>query len=198
MGKITAGIILVTIAIPILAINAQTDDETKTPTIIGGKIWGGSDTLDLLKNGAPDSITSSMGDTIPAEKPEEVIDWSSDDVIELAGKEISSKTDVLKLKLSVPITLKFVKDAPVKLVAESGNPEIIAIGEGAGDDPEKGFTFPLSVKPGKADLYLYYRVVCCTKGLEAACFFKESTLKIPLTVGDFTETDLIIRHEIEN
>lgn len=198
MGKITAWIFLFMITIAILAINGQADDEAKTPTILGGKIWGGSDTLDLRKSDTPDSNIFIAGDTSTAPKSEATIDWSSDDVIELAGKEISSKTGALRLKLSVPINLKFIKDAPVKLVAESSNPEIVAIGEGAGNDPEKGFIFPLTAKPGKADLYLYYRVVCCTKGMEAVCFFKESKLKIPVTVGDFEEKVLVIQHEIDN
>jgi hypothetical protein len=178
--------------------NAFSDDPIKTPTIIKGKIWGGSDTLDLGNQEIPDSIISSIGDTALIDAPGQEIDWSSEDVIQLPGKSISSKAVMLRLKLSLPRTLKFIDNAPVKLAAKSSDPEIIEIGEGAGNDPGKGFVFPLSVTPGKADLYLYYRVVCCTKGHDAACFFKEAKLRIPVAVGDYKDEILNIRHSIEN
>ena len=197
MRKIT-GISLLIVTFAIFAINAFSDETKKTPAILEGKIWGGSDTLDLGKQGVADSIIPSAGDTAIAEINEIEIDWSSKDVIELAGESISTKADLLRLKLSLPRTLKFIKDAPVKLAAKSSDSGIIDIGEGAGNDPEKGFTFPLSVNPGKAELYLYYRVVCCTIGPDVACFFKEAKLKIPVTVGDYKVEVLSIRREIEN
>lgn len=197
MRKI-AGTSLLIVTFTIFAINAFSDETKKTPAILEGKIWGGSDTLDLGKQGIADSIMPLAGDSAIGGKPEEEISWSSEDVIELDGKSISTKSDLLRLKLSLPRTLKFIKDAPVKLAAKSSDPGIIDIGEGAGNDPEKGFTFPLSVNPGKAELYLYYRVVCCTIGPDVACFFKEAKLKIPVTVGDYKDEILIIRGDIEN
>jgi hypothetical protein len=182
----------------VLALDAVSDDAGKAPTIIKGRIWSGSDTLDLIKQDIADSIISPTGDTAIAEMPQEEINWSSDDIIELDGKSISTKADLLRLKLSLPRTLKFIKDTPVKLAAESSDPRIIEIGEGAGDDPGKGFIFPISVNPGNADLYLYYRVVCCTKEPDVICFFKEAKLKIPVTIGDFEETVLVLHHRIEN
>ncbi|UCE66748.1 MAG: hypothetical protein JSU85_01675 [Candidatus Zixiibacteriota bacterium] len=196
MRKLT-GISLLTAMFAIFAINAFSDETKKTPVILEGKIWGGSDTLNLGKSNAADSIISLSGDTAITEMSEEEINWSSEDVIELDGKSISSKADLLRLRLSLPRTLKFIKDAPVKLAAKSSNTDIIEIGEGAGDDPEKGFAFPLSVNPGTADLYLYYRVVCCTIGTDAVCFFKEAKLKIPVTVGNYKDEVLIIHRDIE-
>ena len=191
------GISLVISTFAILAVNAFSDDPIKTPTIIEGTIWGGSDTLNPAKQDIPDSIIFPAGDTVQIEESGQGIDWTSEEVVELPGKNISSKADLLRLKLSLPRTLKFI-NAPVKLAAKSSNPDIIEIGEGAGNDPEKGFVFPLSVSPGKADLYLYYRIVCCTKGHDAACFFKEAKLRIPVTVGDYRDEILNIRHSIEN
>jgi hypothetical protein len=198
MRNLIIMISLTTTLLAILALDVYSDDEVKSPAIIGGKIWGGLDTLDVTKKYVPDSTFSPSDDTAKAEKPAEEIDWDSDDVIELPAENISLKTDMLKLKLSLPPTLKFIKDAPVKLLASSGNREIAEIGEGKGNDPGKGFAFSLSVNPGETDLYLYYRVVCCTKGSDMVCFFKEAKLKIPVTIGDFEESAFVIRHDIEN
>lgn len=166
-------------------------DESQTkPAILGGKIWSGSDTLDLGKKEVPDSLESQES------KEEE--DYFSGDITELPARTISTAADILRLKLSIPRNLKFLDKAPVILKAKSSNPDIVEIGEAAGQDPEKGFVFPITVNPGKADLFLYYRVVCCTTEGREACFFEEARLKIPVEVGDFEDKVISVRHDIDN
>jgi hypothetical protein len=190
MIKMKTILSLITMMMTIAASSAYTDDTEKKPAILGGKIWSGSDTLDLGKNDISDSLDSQRM------KGED--DFFSGNLIELSAKDVSIGTEILKLKLSIPRTLKFIDNAPVVLKAKSSDPNIIEIGEGTGTNPEKGFIFPVSVNPGTADLFLYYKVVCClTEGREA-CFFKEAGLKIPVTVGDFEDNIIKIRHEIDD
>lgn len=164
-------------------------DDAEKPAILKGKIWSGSDTLDLGKKNLPDSLESQ-------ELKEE--DFFAGDIAELPARTVSAKTEILQLKLSVPRDLKFLENAPVVLKAKSSDPEIIEIGEGKGKNPEKGFIFPIEAKPGKADIFLYYRVVCCTNGGREACFFKEAKLKVPVEIGDFEEKVIRVRHDIDD
>jgi hypothetical protein len=176
---------------------ALSTGNSKAQNIIQGKIWSGADTVKLGNNDIPDSLKSITGDTVKAEMPAEKLDWSSGNIIELPAKEISPKTRLLKLSLSTPPTLKFIPDAPIALASTSSDPEVVTLGESESKNPEKPLIFPLVATTGKADLFLYYKVVCCTTGPEGICFFKEARLKVPVTVGDFDKDVLEIRHEIE-
>jgi len=164
-------------------------DDAEKPAILKGIIWSGSDTLDLGEKKPPDSLESQ-------EAKEE--DLFAGEITELPARTVSVKTEILRLKLSVPRDLKFLENAPVVLKAKSSDPDIMEIGDGTGKNPEKGFIFPIKAKPGKADIFLYYRVVCCTTEDREACFFKEARLKIPVEVGDFEETVIKVRHDIED
>jgi len=164
-------------------------DDVENPAILKGKIWSGSDTLDLGKKTPPVSLES------PEAKEEDLF---AGDITELPVRTVSAKTEILQLKLSIPRDLKFLAEAPVVLKAKSSKQDVIKIGEGIGNDPQKGFIFPIKAKPGKADIFLYYRVVCCTKEGREACFFKEAKLKIPVEVGDFEETVIKVRHDIDD
>jgi hypothetical protein len=164
-------------------------DDVENPAILKGKIWSGSDTLDLGKKELPDPLESQ-------EAKEE--DFFAGDITQLPVRAVSAKTEILQLKLSIPRDLKFLAEAPVVLKAKSSKQDVIKIGEGIGNDPQKGFIFPITVNPGKADIYLFYRVVCCTTEDRKACFFKEARLKIPVEVGDFEETVIKVRHDIED
>lgn len=190
MIKMKTMLSLITLMMAIAASSAYTDDTEKKPSILGGKIWSGSDTLDLGKNETSDSLVS--------QEIKKEDDYFSGNITELPARTVSTDAEALQLKLSIPRNLKFIDNAPVILKAKSSDPNIVEIGEGTGTNPEKGFIFPVSVNPGTADLFLYYKVVCClTEGREA-CFFKEAGLKIPVTVGDFEDNVLKIRHEIDD
>ena len=169
--------------------SASKADDTEKPAILKGKIWSGSDTLDLGKKTPPDSLEA------PDAKKEDIF---TGDIAELPARKVSAKTENLRLKLSIPRDLKFLENAPVVLKAKSSDPDIIEIGEGTGNNPEKGFIFPIKAKPGKAEIYLYYRVVCCTTEGREACFFKEAKLKVPVEVGDFEEKVIEVRHDIDD
>jgi hypothetical protein len=179
-----------TMMIGIPASDGYSDNTQKKPAILGGKIWSGSDTLDLGNNQASDSLESL--------KMKEEDDFFSGNIAELPARTVSTSAEILHLKLSIPRNLKFIDDAPVVLKAKSSDPDIVEIGEGAGQYPEKGFIFPVTVNPGKADIYLYYKVVCCTTEGRETCFFKEARLKVPVTIGDYDETIFKIRHEIDD
>ena len=164
---------------------AYSDDGGNSPSIIGGKIWGGSDTLNV---------------GVKAKSPEAEIDWSSGDIIELANRTVSSKTRKLILNLSTSGDLKLIPDAPIKLAANSSDTTIIKIEESLSTNPEKPLAFPITVSTdsGEADIYLYYKVIACESGPRNICFYKEGKLKVPVTIGENDESTLEISHEIEN
>ena len=190
---------IITVIVAALAISVFSDDTLKVPGLLEGKIWFESDTINLLKNNAGNSLLAVPGDTVNLENSRDEGDsLFREGVIELPATNISKDAKTLKLKLLLPGTLKFIKDAPIELVAQTSDPEILEVGKSPDKNPEKPLTFPITVNPGKADLFLYYRVVCCTTGPEGICFFKEARLKLPVTVGDYENTVLEIRHEIED
>jgi hypothetical protein len=183
-----AGLLIVFLII--FAENAFPGDDIKSPAIIGGKIWNKSDTLKPEIKGVEDTLQSNqstMKDSL-----------FTGYMVQLPADTISPETDFLKLKLTIPRSLKFIKDAPILLMAKSSDPDAIEIGKGEGTDPKKGFNFPLTVHKGSADLFLYYRVVCCTTGSDSACFFKEAKLEIPVTVGESDEDFLEIKYSVDD
>jgi hypothetical protein len=165
-------------------------------TIIGGKIWSGEDTVRLGVNKEPDSLSSFAEDTVKFEQPAAEIDWASGDVIELPTKEISSKTNLLKLELSIPPGLKLIRGVPIGLSVKSSDPRVLKIGEGEGRDSGKPLVIPLMANPGRANLFLYYKVICDSTGTEGIRFLREEKLKIPVVVGDYDNDVLDINREI--
>ena len=186
------------ILILIFAMAISFSGDSKAQSIIKGKIWGGSDTLDLGKNISPDTSVAVTGDTVHVKISDPKIDWSSEDVIELPAKEISSEAKSLKLILSIPPTMKFIPDAPIALIAESSDSGIVTIGKSENVDPEKPFIFPITVNPGNADILLYYRVIACTTGPHGVCYSRGARLKVPVIVGDYDDREPEIRREIED
>lgn len=191
--RIEISFLLLSISALALLIN----HDSGAQNIIEGKIWSGSDTVKLGENKVPDSLASDAGDTSKALLAKKEIDWSSGKIIELPEMNISSKTKQLKLILSVPRMMKFIPEAPLELAAYSSDTAVVSIGQSESKNPEKPLIFPLTASPGKADIFLYYRVVNCTRGPGEACFFKEAKLKVPVTVGDYDEDVLEIHHEID-
>jgi len=195
------GTSFLTAAIAVLGLTVFSDDTLKAPALLEGKIWFNSDTLDLGKNDTGDSLLTLPGKTVVDEESESIDEDKnlfSGNITELPPRAISQNANLLKLKLLLPGNLKFIKDAPIELAAKSSDPEIIKIGKIRDQNPEKTLTFPISVKPGEADLFLYYKVVCCTTGIGSVCFFEEANLKVRIEIGDFEDDVLEIRHEIKD
>ena len=100
----------------------------------------------------------------------------------LAMLEIAPGTGALEVIINLPKGTKFNKAAPFRIQAKSDKPDSVAVGEFKITEASNKLTIPLTPKTGEASIAVELLINYCASGNEGLCYFKETTLVIPLKV----------------
>lgn len=106
------------------------------------------------------------------------------DTFQYPEMDISSGVEELEFKFELEPSLKFVPDTPPEVAVESSNTDVIGVGASMNKFPEKPFTFPVTARPGNADVTISYKVFCCTTKDTSICFFREGKIIVPVNVSE--------------
>ena len=100
----------------------------------------------------------------------------------LPVQDVTSGTAALQVIIILPKGTKFNRAAPFRIQAKSDKPELVAVGEFNIAEASNKLIIPLSPKTGQATISVDLLINYCSVGNEGLCYFKETTLLIPVRV----------------
>jgi DNA-binding beta-propeller fold protein YncE len=114
---------------------------------------------------------------------------------ELPAMEISSGAKKLSLEIKLPKGTEFTKDAPFSIECKSDNTKVIDFKSVNISQPSEKLDIPITAMPGMTTLTIDLNVYYCS-GNQGQCYFKDTRLKMPVSVTDKGNPVLLATYQI--